>query len=128
MLDKHAQEIARLVDKHAQDISQLADNHAQEIAQLLEKNANERAKLEDQIKSLRRKLQDLELRNILFIIEVDRLHSLILEKEKEIDLWSSRFAEAERVHDAQLQDIKRQFDQNLKNRLVIRVFSCLFTS
>jgi len=76
--------------------------------------------IEDVVARLRLNIQDFELRMVLFLIEIERLHGII-EKEKDIEIWKERIFEQEANHNSTIDELRKQFEIMLQNRIV-----CLF--
>lgn len=60
------------------------------------------------------------MNSILYMAEIERLHTIIFEKEGEEELWRERLGEIENQHASQIQDLKRQFEEILREKLVIK--------
>ncbi len=67
---------------------------------------------------LKANTQDMEMRIVLFLIEIERLHGIIMEKEKEIDAWKERIVEEEATHTATINELQKQFEVILQTRIV----------
>ena len=68
----------------------------------------------------------LQMNSILYMAEIERLHTIIFEKEGEEEMWRERMIELENQHAQQTHDLKRQFEDILREKLVmgfIRFFS-----
>jgi chromosome segregation ATPase len=107
-----------LQDTKNQDEETLRNTLEKETNTLRAQHDKERNSLEDYVKKLKIKIQDFENRIVLFMLEIDRLNSVVIEKDDEVDTWNQRLVDAARLHENQLNDLKRHFEHMLKNRLV----------
>ena len=86
------------------------------------KFSNEKSGLENMIRIQKNKIVDLENKIILFLIEIERLGCIAFDREKEIDTWKQKYSALEINHDSQSEDLKIQFEQMLKTRIVKKNF------
>ena len=81
----------------------------------------ERNELESYIIKIKAQNQDLLVKSILYMAEIERLHTIIFENEREEDMWRERVNEIENHHANQLQEHKKQAENNLRDRLKIEI-------
>lgn len=97
--------------------SELKQKHEQQLIGEIKKYTNDVNNLEDQNWKLKVKSQDLEMQIVLFMVEIERLHGIIVEKEKENDFWKEQLSEERQEHENQIQELKKQFESLLMDRL-----------
>lgn len=79
----------------------------------------QRASAEEQIRKLRNKINDVEVKNVMFMVEIDRLHQVLMNQEQEIESWTFRHAETIKSHESEHVQLKSGFENLLRSRIVI---------
>lgn len=54
----------------------------------------------------------------MFMIEIDRLHEIVIKKENDVENWSKKFKDLERSHDMEIDGLKAHFEDMMKSRIV----------
>ena len=70
------------------------------------------------IQRLKSQNTNLQMNSILYMAEIERLHMIIFEKEGEEEMWRERLIDLENQHATHVQELKKQFEDILRERLV----------
>jgi ATP-dependent Clp protease ATP-binding subunit ClpA len=81
-----------------------------------------KGQLEDQIRKLKSKVTDSDAKSVLFMIEIDRLHQILMAQEAEIESWNVRHEETLKTHESEHAQLKSGFENLLRSRVVSRIF------
>ena len=73
-----------------------------------------------QLMELKDTKKESELKTVLLFIEIERLHEIVVEKVQEIELWKDRIIEQEAGHTVTIDELRKQFEILLQNRIVSR--------
>ena len=74
---------------------------------------------------MKERQQELEMKTVLYMAELERLHIIILEKESEGEVWVDRVSQIESLNSTKVQELKRQYEDILREKLV-NTFLSLF--
>ena len=69
--------------------------------------------------SLERQLQDTQQKNYLLVEEVERLHIVLAEKDRDIQALADEREHVEKDAEEQVKEMQRKYDDMLQNKLVI---------
>lgn len=78
----------------------------------------EKTNLEIQILQLNHQNEELKMKSVLLMTEIERLHSIIHEKEKEGDTLRETMNEIEIQNFNKIQDMKKQVENVIREKLV----------
>jgi chromosome segregation ATPase len=78
------------------------------------KFAQERLNLESSIIQFKAKIQDSDVRLVLLMAEIERLHGVVGEKHKDVEAMAQRHTELEGTHKSAVQGLKQGFEKHLK--------------
>jgi len=92
-----------------------------ELTEINLRAIQEKNQLESQISRLKVKIQDFEIKGVLLMIEIDRLYSVLDEKNKEKEAIKERIGDMEANSANQLEEFKRQFENMFRSRIEIEI-------
>ena len=74
--------------------------------------------LENAVAGFKLSLQDKDIKIVLFLIEIERLHRIIIEHENDLETWRDRILEQEATQSTIISELKRKFETMLQERIV----------
>lgn len=80
-------------------------------------NGDERSRFEATIRSLKALNVDYENKIVLYMIEIDRLHVVVENILGEIEHWQARYQAREKEYEAEIQQVRAQFEDYHKKSL-----------
>ena len=85
------------------------------------KFTNDRNILEASLNKFKQKSADLDIRTMLFMVEIDRQIQCGIEKDKDIDLARVRNIQLEKAHFDEIEELRSQFETMLRSRIEIEL-------
>ena len=99
----------------------LKNSLEQQASDLTIKFTNDRNILEASLNKLRLKSAELELKTMLFIIEIDRQIQSGIEKDKDLELARIRHLQLEQMHYDEIEGLKNDFENMLRSRIEVEL-------
>lgn len=82
----------------------------------------EKINLEMQVMQLNHQYQELKMKSVLLMTEIERLHSIIHEKEDQQENLRERMSEMEIENFNKIQEIKKQVEDVIREKLVTDIY------
>ena len=99
----------------------LKNSLEQQASDLTIKFTNDRNILEASLNKLKLKSAELELKSMLFIIEIDRQIQSGIEKDKDLELARIRHLQLEQMHYDEIEGLKNDFENMLRSRIEVEL-------
>ena len=99
----------------------LKNSLEQQASDLTLKFTNDRNILEASLNKFKLKSADLEIRTMLFIVEIDRQIQLGNEKDKDLELARVRHIQLEKMHFDEIEGLKSDFEMMLRSRIEVEL-------
>ena len=128
-LDSWKTKYTQLERSSAAEIEKLKLDHELNLKNSLEQQAsdltikftNDRNILEATLNKFKLKSADLEIRTMLFIVEIDRQIQLGIEKDKDLELARVRHIQLEKMHFNEIEGLKSDFEMMLRSRIEVEL-------
>jgi len=101
--------------------TQIRQNIEFEIENVSVKYNQEKREIEDTLLRVQTEAEDLGVKAILYMAEIERLHTIIFEIEKEEDIWRERIVELENQNAIRLEEQKVEYEDILRDKLVSEI-------
>jgi len=101
--------------------TQIRQNIEIEIENVSIKYNQEKREIEDILLTAQSEAEDLRVKAILYMAEIERLHTIIFEIEKEEDIWRERIVELENQNAIRLEEQKVEYEDILRDKLVTEI-------